>query len=282
MSAVVAGRTRIAEGREAEIFEWDSGRVLRLFRTQRSADVLDRETAAMRAVRDVVPLVPEVFDIVEVEGRPGIVMERIDGPDLITLLGSKPWQVYSAGTTLGKVHARINSIAAPRQLESLKDRLRRIAVRPGVPEAARGRLISLLEDLPDGDRLCHGDFHPGNMLMSPRGPVVIDWPNVTAGDPAADFARTELLLALGEPPPGTPSLVRYLQGVGRKVISLAYRRAYKAASAVDEALVERWRPARAADRLIAEHIDSEREKLVEILGQNGVLQPGDLPDKIAP
>jgi hypothetical protein len=236
----------------------------------------------MRAVRNVVPLVPEVFDIVDFEGRPGIVMERIDGPDLITLLGSKPWRVYSAGTTLGKVHARINSIAAPPQLESLKDRLRNIAVRPEVPEAPRARLLSLLDGLPNGDRICHGDFHPGNVLVSPRGPVVIDWPNVTAGDPAADFARTDLLLALGEPPPGTPSLVRYLQGVGRKIISASYRRAYTAATSVDDALVERWRPARAADRLIAEGIDSEREKLVAILSQDGVLRPGDLPDGVAP
>lgn len=276
MSVQIAGHERIAEGREAEIFAWDEGRVLRLFRTARSAQVLERECAAMRAVREAMPLVPEVFDLVEVEGRPGIVMERVDGPDQITLLGSKPWQVYSAGTALGKVHAAINGVAAPSSLETLHERLRRIAARPEVPEGARTRLLALLDALPGGDRLCHGDFHPGNILMSSRGPVVIDWPNVTAGDPAADFARTDLLLTMGEPPPGTPSLVRYMQGIGRRIIRSAYRRAYLAERPTDPALVARWRVVRAADRMIAEGIDSERERLVALLREAGVLKPDDL------
>ena len=141
MSVATTDLQRIAEGREAEIFAWDEGRVLRLFRTARSAQVLERETAAMRAVRAVVPLVPEVYEIVEVNGRAGIVMERIDGPDLITLLGSKPWRVYSAGTALGETHARINAIQAPAAVEPLKDRLRRIANRPEVPEESRTKLL---------------------------------------------------------------------------------------------------------------------------------------------
>ena len=278
MAVSIGGRKRIAEGREAEIFEWDDGRVLRLFRAARSAEALERETAAMRAVRSVVPLVPEVYELVEVEGRAGMVMERIDGPDLITLLGSKPWQVYSAGTTLGRVHARINGIAAPESLERVKARILRHASRPEVPAGPRERLTTLLEGLPDADRLLHGDFHPGNILMSERGPVVIDWPNVAAGDPAADFARTDLLLTIGEPPPGTPRLVRYLQGLGRKVIRTAYRRAYLKAYPIDSALIDRWQVVRAADRLIGEGIDSEREPLMRILIEAGVVHPGEVPE----
>lgn len=271
MTVATSDLVRIAEGREAEIFAWEEGRVLRLFRTARSEQVLDRETAAMRAVRAVVPLVPEVYDIVEIDGRPGIVMERIDGPDLITLLGAKPWRVYSAGTALGRTHAQINAIQAPAAVEPLKDRLSRIANRPEVPEESRTKLLQEIEGLPDGDRLCHGDFHPGNILMSDRGPVVIDWPNVTVGDPAADFARTDLLLRIGEPPPGTSSLVMYLLGFGRKIIRSSYRRAYLKARPTDAHLVERWQVVRAADRLIAEDIESEREQLTAILRDAGLL-----------
>jgi aminoglycoside phosphotransferase (APT) family kinase protein len=271
MATTPGVRTRIAEGREAEIFEWDEGRVLRLFRSARSAVALEHETAAMRAVRAVVPLVPEVYDIVEVDGRAGIIMERVEGPDLITLLGSKPWRVFGAGSVLGATHAQINAIQAPATIEPLKERLRRIANRPAVPEQSRLRLLQAIDGLPDGDRLCHGDFHPGNILMSERGPVVIDWPNVTAGDAVADFARTDLLLRVGEPPPGTPSLVKYMQGLGRRIIRSSYRRAYLRERPTDSAIEDRWRTVRAADRLIAEGIESEREKLSAILRQAGLL-----------
>src|SRR3546814_7594415 len=60
--------------------------------------------------------------------------------------------------------------------------------------------LPILDALPDGDRLCHGDYHPGNVIETAGGPVVIDWPAVTRGHPDADYARTLLLLRLGEPP----------------------------------------------------------------------------------
>ena len=76
---------------------------------------------------------------------------------------------------------------------------------PHVPEGCRrGRRSRCWRSLPDGDRLSHGDFHPANILMDGDEPVIIDWSNVTRGDPAADVARTLVILESGEPPPGTP------------------------------------------------------------------------------
>lgn len=50
------------------------------------------------------------------------------------------------------------------------------------------------------------DFHPDNVLLAARGPVIIDWPDATRGQPLADVARTSLLLRLGGLPPGWPRL----------------------------------------------------------------------------
>jgi len=55
--------------------------------------------------------------------------------------------------------------------------------------------------MPDGgDRLLHLDLHPLNVIMSPQGPVVIDWPNARCGDPMADVAVTYALVACGHIP----------------------------------------------------------------------------------
>jgi len=261
----VARLERIAEGREAEIFAWEEGRVLRLFRGPRPQWALESEMAAMRAARAVAPYVPDVFEIVEVEGRPGIVMERVEGTDLITLLGRKPWMVWRAGTVLGKVQARLHGVEAPPELPPLRERIERACGLPGMPPEIGERVRPLLAELPDGDRLCHGDFHPGNMLMTKRGPVVIDWPNVTRGDPTADYARSALLLEMGSPPPGTPALVRYMEGIGRKLIAASFRRAYTSARPVDTELVRRWRVVRMADRLAGDGIPEERELLLGML-----------------
>lgn len=275
MTTTVADLHRIAQGREAEIFAWDEGpeggRVLRLFRRPRSEASLQHEAAAMKAAASVIPCVPEVFGLEEVDGRPGIVMERVEGPDYITLLGSKPWLVWSAGTTLGRLHAQLHEAVAPPELMALKTRLLGTVERSGVADGDAARIRAAIDALPDGDRVCHGDFHPGNVLKTKRGPVVIDWPNATAGDPAADFARTDLLLAMGDPPPGTPALVKYMEGFGRKLIRTAYRRAYLAERPTADDLVRRWQLVRVADRLFDDKIEVEREKLTAMLREGGLL-----------
>jgi hypothetical protein len=46
---------KIAEGREADIFAWDAGTVLRLYRDPAAGPLADREMAALAAVRSVMP-----------------------------------------------------------------------------------------------------------------------------------------------------------------------------------------------------------------------------------
>jgi thiamine kinase-like enzyme len=43
--------------------------------------------------------------------------------------------------------------------------------------------------------MCHGDLHPGNVIMAGDGPVIIDWFDASRGDPVADIARTSLLMS---------------------------------------------------------------------------------------
>ena len=56
-------------------------------------------------------------------------------------------------------------------------------------------IIDSINELPGGDSVCHGDFHPGNILVKPDGmPVIIDFMNVCHGPYFYDIARTFFLL----------------------------------------------------------------------------------------
>ena len=74
-----------------------------------------------------------------------------------------------------------------------------IATSDRVPDSARARVLQILETLPDGDRLCHLDFHPGNVI---EGPEV----DVSASDIRHRAARGESLDGLV--PPGVAALIR--------------------------------------------------------------------------
>jgi len=56
--------------------------------------------------------------------------------------------------------------------------------------------FGIVREMPNGDHLCHGDFHPRDVLGEASQPIVIDWPNACCGDPAANVRRSYLILKL--------------------------------------------------------------------------------------
>src|SRR4030095_15455198 len=98
-----------------------------------------------------------------------------------------------------------------------------VAVQPQLHHFTR----RILDGLPAGDRLCHGDFHPGNLLVCADRVSVIDWPNATRGVPEADYARTMLLLEQADPLPGTSLLFRGLMAAGRSLFARSFARTYQ-------------------------------------------------------
>ncbi len=198
---------KIAEGREAEMFAWKEGTILRLLRDPEAQQRSEMQAAAIESGRSLGVRVPAVYGSKTVMGRPGLIMERLEGPDLLTLIGRRPWTVFRAGRISGEVHAKLHEAKAPETIPDLKTRLRAPIQSVGVlPKPLAEFALAVLEGLPDGDRLCHGDFHPGNILMAGATPVVIDWTGAMRGDPTADVARLA-----GGIEEETPSLLALLE-----------------------------------------------------------------------
>ncbi len=259
------GHAQLGEGREAQIFAWDDGTVLRLLRPSLDPTRIEREFSALRAAAAAGVPVPAVHGMTTRDGRPGIILDRIDGPDLIGLMARRPWTVPRGARIVGATQAQMHAVAAPADLPSQRDNISaKIAAAADLPPALAEFAMAALDALPDGDRLCHGDLHPGNILYGKRGPSVIDWADATRGDPRGDFARTRLILRIGVIPETMPALIRRLQVVGRGAFLRLFVRAYRNVSAIDDALVDRWEVVRAADR-VTEGIDGELPALLELL-----------------
>jgi tRNA A-37 threonylcarbamoyl transferase component Bud32 len=82
----------LASGRDSDIFEYGAGSVLRRSREGRS---MAREAQVMEAVRVQgfpVPAVQEVSN----DGL-SIVLERIEGPDMVAMMGKRPWSIPRMG-----------------------------------------------------------------------------------------------------------------------------------------------------------------------------------------
>jgi Phosphotransferase enzyme family len=220
--------TLLAQGRAADVFDAGPGRVLRRYREGEGGDTAP-EAAIMEHARAKGFPVPEVF---EAAGR-DLVLERVEGPTMMADIAARPWLVGRHGRTLGELHARLGEIAAPPGLDSRLGR---------------------------GDRLLHGDLHPENVLLSPAGPVVIDWSGATRGDPADDVAMTWAIMSTSSIPGSLP--FRALGRVGRTLLVDAYL------SRVDRAAARQRLPELARYRL--EHdphlLAPERRALSRLAG----------------
>ena len=255
----MAGERKLGEGREAEVFAWEDGRILRLLRDPGAIEPNQAQAAALRAIKEAGGPAPKVYGIVTVDGRPGLIMERIIGPSLLGQLAGRPWTVRKAARLMAKLHLQMHAIAAPPETLSVHEKLGSQMQSTRVPEDLSGAGLSLLERLPQGDRVCHGDFHPDNIMISEERAVVIDWTNVAKGDPHADVARTLVLGRWGIPPDATLAM-RLLASGGRHLLLREYLSAYQKSSSLDSELLDRWELVGAIARL-AEAIPGEKERV---------------------
>ena len=181
----------ISSGRTAEIYNWDSDHVLKLFYGWVGLESIENEAQISRAIYESGLPVPEVGEIVRVNNRNGVIYQRITGPSMFRLGQRKPWNIPRYLRRAAELHVQIHSRTISANLPSQRQLLERsIRLAVGLPSHLRSKVLAALEAMPDGDQLCHGDFWAGNILMSPRGEVVIDWNRASRGNPLADVART--------------------------------------------------------------------------------------------
>jgi aminoglycoside phosphotransferase (APT) family kinase protein len=258
----VTNLKKIAEGREAEIFAYGDGRVLRLYREGHTLDDAEQQATVLRDAAALGIRVPTVHGVETVDDRHGMILERIDGDDLFEIVASKPWRIISLSNLTARLQAEMNRQTAPTTLPPVRESSRRAILASDAPQEFIDAALKTLDRLPDGDRLLHGDFHPGNIMLGDQDPVIIDWTGAGRGSPEADFARSLLILRLGEPPSNLPLLIRFFALFARSVIIRAYSRTYRKSIVVDEKLFRGWQLTSAVARL-GDGIAGERDKLYE-------------------
>ncbi|MFD4674845.1 phosphotransferase [Lentzea sp. NPDC058450] len=154
----VAQRQHLASGQDSDVFIRSDGLLVKRTRTGRD---LRREAEMMIYLSGHGIPVPRVYEATETE----LVMQYVPGPRMSEEIGRKPWLAASLGAELADLHHRLDVVAAPDFLDG------------------------------EGD-LLHLDLHPGNVVLGPEGPVVLDWASATKGDRRLDVALSWVSLTV--------------------------------------------------------------------------------------
>jgi uncharacterized protein (TIGR02172 family) len=243
------GKQLIGTGRTCEVYVWEQDRILKLLLPDAPQEWADIEAGIGHDVQAAGLPVPFFGELMELDGRRGFIQERLSASSMLELLGKQPWQSSRLARLLAKLHIRVHACPAPATWLDQRGWLRKdIEQNDLIPHDMKTKVIAVLDGLPDGSQMCHGDFHPGNIVMTSRGAVIIDWLTATRGHPLSDVARSVVLMSVGQPPPGTPGL--WLIEMIRKNLLNTYQKAYFNISKQARIQFPAWRAVNAAAFLL--------------------------------
>jgi aminoglycoside phosphotransferase (APT) family kinase protein len=208
--AVEAPGKLLGTGRNADAYDIGGGRVLRRYRDGRDARQVDTEAQVMAHARALGVPVPEVFDVSGAD----IVMERAAGPTMLDVIARRPWTVRAQAGLLARLHDLVHQVPAsglhglflPSPFETIK--------------------------YSEGDVLLHRDLHPQNVILTPGGPMIIDWEGAARGPAIADIAMTWVIIGFSDIPGPR------LRAVAARGVQAALTRSFvRAAGPIDDS----WR-----------------------------------------
>ena len=241
---------QIAQGATADLYIWptDDGQddvVLKLYHVGHPMQQARREAVNAQAACAAGIPTPVVIGLRQMAGRTGVLFRRVPGPTMLEQLLSGASEPAQLAQMLAELHVALHEtsiLRAPVSLQHkrLLDALNRAALTDAERSEMQQNLVQLLQENVLEQALCHGDFHPGNIIMSPDGPMIIDWVDLSQGDPTADVARTLLLLEYSALPLGlTDEAVVQMMAV-RRTFGAAYVARYAELAPLNNQRLQRW------------------------------------------
>lgn len=191
----------LGKGVTAEVFSiqnYDNA-VLKLFYENVNPTKISAEYQKTKAIAQIIVNTPKVHNILTINGRHGIIMEKAQGETLKDYLIKCPEMATQIMEVLGKTQASIHNHSydnLPSQKEFYKFFIECYY------GSQKKEILQIFDQLPEGSRICHNDFSLDNVFITNttlnNGLInetqIIDWAMATKGNPIGDFAKTLVTL----------------------------------------------------------------------------------------
>ena len=187
----VEGCDRIGAGACGEVFRLDDETIIKLYYPRVKKEEIEQEKAlAKKAFVMGVPTAIS-YDIVEADGRTGVVYELIKSKTIGELIRGDEGHLEKYVDMYAAVCRQIHGIEAePGQLPSFKDINRSdIPNVTGITEEEWAYLHRFLDLIPDRMNCLHGDLNINNIMVQNGECCLIDMGEFSTGTPMFDLSR---------------------------------------------------------------------------------------------
>ena len=224
----------IAKRKNKEIFV-ENNRVIKLYNEGHSqSDILNEALNQSRVEEYSNINVPKLIEVKKIDNRWAIVSEKVEGYTISELLKNNPEAEDEYLNLFVDIQLIILSNEVP-LLNRIKEKFtRKLENATNIDENTKYELLQRLQGMKNHNKLCHGDFHPSNVIVTEDQSIyVIDWAHVTQGNASADAARTYLLFSIDKK-----------ESLAEKYINL-----FAEKSGIEKSHIQRWIPIVAATQM---------------------------------
>ena len=219
---------KIGAGRTAEVYDYKDDKVLKLFYSAFSTNIIEDEYLIAKNISTTTSLVPKVYDIVHTRNRTGIVYEKIKGEMLSDYLSGNIIKTRKIIRKFVQTQKRINNINVE-NVPSHTNKLRQKITGSCLLSDSEKEIVLKYLSIINNNELCHGDYHPENVFVDQNHDFkVIDWANMFVGNKYLDIARTYYLIKSGQSLNGKTKLGSLIEWFGRQIIAKLYWEEVKA------------------------------------------------------
>ena len=191
----------IGQGNTADVFDLGDNKVVKLYHAGFYKGAIETEWENSKLLNHLNIPIAKSYEMVAYEDRYGIVYDKLQGVSLLDLV-LQPEKTESCTMMLAQMHKKLLNYVIPAAV-SYKTILHNcIQSTDQIKENSKVKLLEILATLPEGEQLCHGDFHYGNLLLVGQDCYVIDYMNVCKGHRNLDIARTFYLIDMTSLPQG--------------------------------------------------------------------------------
>ncbi|PGM90595.1 phosphotransferase family protein [Bacillus cereus] len=184
----------IAKGNTAKIYLYEN-KIIKLYEEYLPDTESINEAKKQKYAYSCGLPVPNVFEVTKVQNRQAIIMEYVKGDSIGNLLLNNLNEAEYYISLCVNEQKKIHAICVNRdEIEGMRVRLeRQIKSVHNLDEKQKENILKKLDSIKFQPRLCHGDFHPFNLILSNDDVKIIDWIDASSGDIRADVFRTYLL-----------------------------------------------------------------------------------------
>jgi thiamine kinase-like enzyme len=189
----------------------------------------------------------KVLYVKEFDGCWGLGLEYVEGQTLAEKMANEPENLEANLEKFVDIQLEVNSFRAIGLRNTIPKRTEEISALD-IDPSTKWELLQRLAGMKRHTKLCHGDFDPSNIILTPDGGYkVIDWAHATSGNAGADAALTYLQFTMSDPNLAEKYLRLYcrksntaIQYVQKWMPIVAAGQLNKAKTEEEKALLEKW------------------------------------------